>query len=160
MDQNIKTLQQYLRTLHLVDPSIPLVNIDGIYDANTEAAVLEFQRQNGLPETGETDFTTWEALRTAAMTAQKLLEAPRSLLVFDKGELPLKPGMYAGEIYLLQALLNALAIRYENLERVDITGRYDAKTMQQIGNLQRIFGMKENGILDQPLWEKITRIWK
>ena len=158
--ENILAIQRYLRTLHLVDPRIPLINVDGIYDKETETAVLAFQQKNGLPETGEVDFATWEMLRNEAEISAKLLRAPSSLLIFDVGDLPLQPGRYSGEVYLLQALINALSLRYDNISRIDVTGEYDVPTAAQVARLQQILGLEETGILDLLLWEKLTALWK
>lgn len=160
MEGNVAEVQRYLRTIYLVDPQIPLVNVDGIYGSETEAAVAAFQRKNALPATGEVDFATWEALKTAADIAARLLEKPRSLNLFDAGELPLQIGSYSGEVYLLQALINALSLRYDNIHRIDVTGTYDPPTAAQIASLQQIFGLEETGILDVGLWEKIAALWK
>lgn len=154
------TVQRYLRTLHTVDPAIPLINPDGIYGPETTEAAKAFQQKNDLPVTGNVDFETWELLREQAAFVDELLAMPKALNVFGKGELPLTPGTYSGEVYLLQALLNALALRYQNLERVDVTGVYDAKTQKQISALQGILSLEQTGILDKALWDKMAAIWK
>ncbi len=60
--QPIRSLQTMLRTLAHADETLLKLVPDGIYGPNTVQAVREFQRQNGLPVTGETDYTTWNKL--------------------------------------------------------------------------------------------------
>ena len=60
--QPIRSLQTMLRTLAHADETLLKLVPDGIYGPNTVQAVREFQRQNGLPVTGETDNTTWNKL--------------------------------------------------------------------------------------------------
>jgi peptidoglycan hydrolase-like protein with peptidoglycan-binding domain len=58
----IRTLQTMLRAIARLNENIPLVIPDGIYGADTVAAVTAFQRQFGLPATGVTNLTTWNAV--------------------------------------------------------------------------------------------------
>ena len=64
--QPIRSLQTMLRTIAHADETLLKIVPDGIYGPNTVQAVREFQRQNALPVTGETDnaFCRWNS-RTA-----------------------------------------------------------------------------------------------
>ena len=53
--QPIRSLQTMLRTIAHADETLLKIVPDGIYGPNTVQAVREFQRQNALPVTGETD---------------------------------------------------------------------------------------------------------
>jgi len=63
-DRGVKVehLQYMLSILSAYIPSIPPVNIDGIFGPSTRAAVVAAQRRFGLPETGEVDFDTWDEI--------------------------------------------------------------------------------------------------
>ncbi len=63
-DRGIKVehLQYMLSVLSEYIPEIPPLTVDGIYGANTRAAVLAAQRRFGLPQTGEVDFQTWDEI--------------------------------------------------------------------------------------------------
>lgn len=58
-----------LRTIAHADETLLKIVPDGIYGPNTVQAVREFQRQNALPVTGETDNATWNKL-VAVYTVQ------------------------------------------------------------------------------------------
>ena len=58
----VRQLQYMLSVLSAYIPSIPPLNIDGIFGANTRAAVLAAQRRFQLPETGTVDNTTWNEI--------------------------------------------------------------------------------------------------
>ena len=51
----IRNLQTYLREISFYDSSIPRVPIDGLYDTDTRAAVLEFQRTRGFEASSNVD---------------------------------------------------------------------------------------------------------
>ncbi len=58
----VKFLQYMLSILAAFIPSIPSVEVDGIYGPTTRTAVLAFQRRYNLPETGTVGETTWDTL--------------------------------------------------------------------------------------------------
>ena len=60
----IRNLQTYLRAQAFVDENAIPVPIDGIYDTQTQNALIEFQRKNNLAPTGIADRTTWDLLYT------------------------------------------------------------------------------------------------
>lgn len=58
----VEQLQVFLRTIAENDPSVPLVEVDGIYGNQTRAAVNEIQRMNGIPVSGAVGPPTWNAI--------------------------------------------------------------------------------------------------
>lgn len=55
-------IQVMLSYISLVIPSIPSINVDGIFDEETERAVIAFQTMFGLNPTGMVDEATWNEL--------------------------------------------------------------------------------------------------
>lgn len=60
--EKVQLLQYMLSVLSTFIPSIPPVNVDGIFGQNTRAAVLAAQRRFGLPETGSVGAQTWDEI--------------------------------------------------------------------------------------------------
>lgn len=60
--EKVRLLQYMLSVLSAHIPSIPPLNIDGIYGQATRAAVLAAQRRFGLPETGTVGAQTWDEI--------------------------------------------------------------------------------------------------
>ena len=60
--EKVRLLQYMLSVLSSYIPSIPEVNVDGIYGSATRAAVLAAQRRFGLAETGTVGVQTWDAI--------------------------------------------------------------------------------------------------
>lgn len=58
----VRLMQNYLNAISARFPSITPVTVDGIYGADTENAVLEFQRAVRLNPTGVIDVSTWERI--------------------------------------------------------------------------------------------------
>ncbi len=60
----VEALQEYLNAL-LQSTGGEQIATDGVYGARTAQAVREFQAEVGLPQTGEVDRRTWEAITAA-----------------------------------------------------------------------------------------------
>lgn len=60
--QYVQFLQYMLSVLSRYIPNIPPVAVDGIFGSATRAAVLAAQRRFALPETGNVDNSTWDAI--------------------------------------------------------------------------------------------------
>ena len=60
--EKVRLLQYMLSVLSFHIPSIPPVNVDGIYGPATRAAVLAAQRRFELPETGTVGAQTWNEI--------------------------------------------------------------------------------------------------
>ena len=60
--EKVRLLQYMLSMLSKYIPSIPAVNVDGIYGPATKASVLAAQRRFLLPETGTVGAQTWDAI--------------------------------------------------------------------------------------------------
>lgn len=60
--RSVQQLQYMLQVLAEYAPSIPRVEIDGVYGSQTRAAVLAFQRFEGLTQDGIVGPATWNAM--------------------------------------------------------------------------------------------------
>ena len=58
----VAIIQIMLDVLRLYYDTFGAVTLGGYYDAATENAIKEFQRINGIPETGRVDALTWNRL--------------------------------------------------------------------------------------------------
>ena len=66
--ESIRQLQENLRRIAQSDPNIPLIEVDGIYGAATQAAVLALQRQLGMEQTGAVGPILWQTIMTRGST--------------------------------------------------------------------------------------------
>ena len=73
----ILSLQSMLAVLSKAGGELPSVIPDGVYGPETTRAVSAFQRQNGLPENGETDNRTWNHIVDAFTRLSPLSCPPR-----------------------------------------------------------------------------------
>ena len=60
--EKVSQLQYMLAVIAQFVQPVPSVAVDGIFGPNTRDAVVAFQRYEGLPQTGEVDDRTWDAI--------------------------------------------------------------------------------------------------
>lgn len=61
-NDDVKRLQTLLQSISAVNPSIPNVQINGVYDPTTAAAVSALQEFFGIPVTGTVGAATWRLI--------------------------------------------------------------------------------------------------
>ena len=62
--EDVVLIQTNLRNISQNDPEIPPVEITGVFDEQTAAAVRGLQRQLGFPENGVVGALTWSNIIT------------------------------------------------------------------------------------------------
>ncbi len=151
----IRELQTYLRALSYLHPSIPRVDIDGVFGRETTDAVKAAQRLFRLPPTGIVDYPTWTAIVAADRSADALrtvqhtdpfVTAFRELEAGDTGDI----------VSVLQLMLAALARAKGDFAPAAPTGRYDPATEEGMRRLQRASGLPVTGKTDVASWNALA----
>ena len=154
----IRQLQRYLRTLHYFDNAGGRVPLDGIFDDATEAALRAFQEAAGLSVTGRADLETWERLFAAYSASVEAKRPPERIAHFP--QIPENYSIEVGEtqflVSIIQNALQELAIIYEGLEAVPLSGIYDEATAAAVRAFQKIHGLPATGAVDRATWNAIA----
>lgn len=153
---SVRALQKRLRLISSRDDGIPAVFIDGIYGAETEAAVRAFQSSRGLAVSGEVDLVTHRAI--AAEYEAILADAERYPGSPDFESMPderISPGDAFDGVVSLQVLLRSMAV-YDDRFAVGITGVCDAETVTAVKLFQKLRGAEGDGYVDRLLWNEMT----
>ncbi len=58
----VSVIQRYLARISESYPSIPRVEVTGVFDEATQEAVLAYEREFGLPERGFINITVWDSI--------------------------------------------------------------------------------------------------
>ncbi len=156
---HIKEAQYYLNAVGQLNQHIPTVIPDGIYGAETIAAVKAFQAEYGLPVTGEIDADTWKQLYDAYLIAEAYFAVIEPILPFQSREKNIQSGDAGYPIYIIQVMLNTIAQFYDNFDAVEINGVHDAETIRAIKQIQIISGIEPSGNIDRETWEKLARVY-
>lgn len=159
LGRSVTSLQTMLRVIARHDPACPSVVPDGIYGPATARAVTAQQRLAGLPQTGITDFATWQAIVAAYQTARVEVEPAAPLDIVMNPNQVILEGSDNLHILLIQAMLQALHEVYGNLEPCGLSGVCDQGTVRALKSLQRCCGLPESGILDKKLWQLLAGLY-
>ncbi len=155
----VRSLQTMLRAIARCDRQLPQVIPDGIYGPKTQAAVAAFQRREGLPQTGVTDFATWKAVCAAFHNARiRLSPAAPVQIVMQPGQVFLE-GSDNRNVLLVQAMLHNLHEVYPNLPDCTMCGVCERTTSAAISALQQLCGAQPSGILDKELWQMLCGLY-
>lgn len=157
----IRNLQTYLRAQNLIDNTFPLVPIDGIFDAQTRNALMEFQLRNNLSPTGIADRATWDLLYSQYIEILKITSLPDAIIPFPSypQNYVIKRGEMSFLVAVLQYMLNEIGIIYNVFDALEINGVYDEETQKIIRDFQERNGLPATGETDRTTWGFIARIY-
>lgn len=155
----VTSLQTMLRTIAMCRKEIPPVIPDGVYGPATGEAVRCFQKAEGLPVTGITDFATWKAIRKAFAEAQVEMSPAAPLEPVLEPNQVITEGSDNLHVLLIQAMLHILCQVYGNMEDCCLSGTWDEDTVRAIKCLQKTCGMQETGIFTKELWQLMAGLY-
>ena len=157
----VTTVQHYLMVVATFDNSLPMVQLTGVFDPQTEAAVRAFQAQQGLPVTGVVERGTWNALVAAYdRTIENLPPLPEE----DANEIYpgrfLAPGEQSEQVRLLQEFLSRADALHEFMPPVAVDGIFGPATEAAVIAAQAWAGLPQNGVVGPVTWDTIVFLSK
>ena len=162
----VEAMQQRLRSISRVYRDIPPGPVDGVFGAETTAAVRAFQHEFDLTESGNIDLATWdmiilvhgelESLRVGSGEFNLGLE-PTCLMFHTTGagDCVSNPAV----VDLLQTVIDSFAGHFRNFTPVPTSGVYDEATAEQVAIFQNLAGLPQNGVLDRRTWNLMLRFF-
>ncbi len=155
----VTELQSMLRYISRYNENILPVVPDGVFGENTEAAVKDFQKLEGLEENGVVDHETWEKVRQVFNELKNTHLPANPVYIYPPELISLSSDNDFDEVLILQVMLKRLSDRYSNVPNVEITGVYDPKTKETVVKLQEIFRIDQSGEVDKQTWNKINSLY-
>ena len=153
--QGVDLLQGCLCLLAYLYPALDLVERTGVLDQQTQAQLMRFQKQFGLPASGEGDPKTLECLWKVCLSAAEAYPRCKVPVRPPYPGVVLRQGARGDSIRFLQSYLNQIAAFAPAIPHVEITGIFDQATEQQIKAFQKRAGVAESGEVEQPLFQAI-----
>lgn len=157
---SVVTAQVMLNRISQSYPAIPkIASVDGIFGAQTEAAVRRFQEIFDLTVDGVIGRSTWYALvryyiavtRMAELRSQGQQFYANSWATTD----PIEQGDRGVKVEHLQYMLSVLAEYIPEIPNVTIDGIFGPATRNAVIAAQRRFGLPQTGIVDFDTWDEI-----
>lgn len=155
--ENVKKVQIMLMDLVELYPSIPILEIDGIYGEDTMKSVKRFQELMGIYDTGTVDMVTWNKLQLIhskknaleSNLRQEDIEGNEGL---DESNNVVKEGSKGRYVIELQEYINKVANIFPAIPKVVIDGIFGPKTKNALITFQRMFNLEADGIAGQITW--------
>lgn len=168
--KKVEEIQKMLVEIVNLYPSLPIITIDGIYGQNTVIAVKEFQKLNSLPQTGIIDEIT---MRKLSYLHEKNREKFREELLknkisevkknkkreddyLDQSDNILSEGSIGEYVKSLQSYLNVVSNKYPTISLLRVDGIFGPKTKAAVMEFQRIFELKQDGVVGYETWNKLS----
>ncbi len=156
----IYEIQSYLRELYKAGYDLPMITPDGIYGELTREAVKDFQALEGLPESGNVDFITWQRLISRTKEARESYALPEQISPFDMlmYDAAVSEGDRFDIIYIIQVMLRALHT-YDYID-VDVNGIYDIATKEALADFAARNSIDfSDGQITKELWDALARAY-
>lgn len=155
--KEIYEFQYMLRKIAQVTGDIPVIIPDGIYGEETRDVVRDIQRRNALAPTGEVDEQTWNAIFQLYQESIYSVSAGEPIYPFKDPSYNSEAGEKSDMIVLVQLILSALSVIYDDFEDIAITGVNDEKTIDAVKRFQGYNGLPQTGILNKRTWDAAAK---
>lgn len=155
----IYDMQRCLRMIWRVHDDLPCVVADGVYGEKTRDAVMQIQKESGLEPTGNVDSVTWDKISSEYEKAKLQSGAPGGVRIMAKCDFECGMGESAPRLSVLQAMINVMSKRFDNLPEVTVNGVYDSETESAVSAFRKIFDMEDGGI-DALFWQRFACIYE
>lgn len=153
---HIRELQSYLHALSFLNERIPRIIPDGFYGNETALAVRAFQREYGLPETGSTDYATWNKL--VSVYRDYIHGNPAAYNIFPSREYVVREGDRGLLVYIIEAMLDDIGMRHDNMHTVNTDGSFNEDTARAVRHFQQRMGLPPDGRVDSRTWNMLVNV--
>ena len=157
----VEHIHYYLDAIAFLDPAIPRLQTNSIYNDNSITMVKAFQEKYKLPVTGVFTYKDWKVLREVY---QKILKSfPKENQVYIDELYPdtfLMRGSSGDDVIRFQKFLLRICQFDHSIPGVRVNGIFDDLTEKSVLKLQRDYGFDVNGIVGPLLWRKVVELSK
>ncbi|MBR5005281.1 MAG: peptidoglycan-binding protein, partial [Erysipelotrichaceae bacterium] len=146
----VATIQAQLNRIAVNYPIIPVIYpVDGIFGAQTEAAVKAFQKQFNLAQDGIVGNSTWYKISYIYVAVKKLAELSsegvQAGLDFEYPGTPLREGTRSIKVQEIQFFLNKIALFTTRVPSIKIDSYFGSGTKAAVIAFQRLAGLTPDG---------------
>ena len=157
----VEYVHYYLDAIAFLDPDIPRLPTNSIYNNNTISMVKAFQSKYNLPVTGIFTYTDWNVLKNVY---KKLLNTYNGNYSEYINELYpdyfLTRGSRGDDVLRFQKFLYKICEYDHSIPGVRVNGIFDDLTEKSVLKLQKDYGFDLNGIVGPLLWRKVVELSK
>lgn len=157
---DVVTIQKQLNRISANYPSIPVVSIDnGIFEAQTQAAVKQFQKIFNLTQDGIVGKSTWYKIKSIYSGVKKLSELYSEGITISEAEQlypsVLKQGDTGSPVSILQYYLAFVGFFNSALPVIKVDGIFGPQTYNAVKDFQKLYGLQVDGIVGKETWNTL-----
>lgn len=157
----VQVLHYVLLTIAYFDPDLPSLRLNSVFNDNTKAMVINFQKKYGLPATGVVDADTWNELVT--VYRETIRNIPEEYAQYEdelfQGRL-LALGMSGDDVRIIQNFLLKICQQTGNIPGVRVSGIFDDLMERSVMKIQSMFNQETTGVIDPVTWYNIVEYSK
>lgn len=154
-------IHYYLDAISFVDPDVPHLKTNSVFNDNTKAMVMAFQQKYGLPVTGIITYADWKILQEVY---DKLLKFfPSEYATYVQELYPdyfLSRGTSGDDVKRLQEFLLKICQYDKSIPGVRVTGIFDELTENSVKKIQTDYDLGVTGLVGPFSWRKIVELSK
>ncbi|MEA4988271.1 MAG: peptidoglycan-binding protein [Anaerovorax sp.] len=164
--QDVSIIQHELNRISQNYPSIPKIVNDqpGIFGAETEAAVKQFQKIFHLTVDGVVGSSTWYKIKYIYNSVKGLSELISEGITEEEIESPFAVSWQEGDsgyvVRALQYYIRALGCYYPDVPVIEITGYFGPETTEAVMALEKKFNIIVDGVIGIQTWALFDKLYK
>lgn len=164
--QDISIIQNQLNRISENYPSIPKIILDsnGVFGAQTEAAVKQFQKIFNLTQDGIIGSATWYKIKYIYNAVKGLNELISEGIGSEEIVSPFDVAWQEGDIgiwvKLLQYYIRVLGCYYPDVPIIEITGYFGPETTEAVMALQSKYNIIVDGVIGIQTWAELDKDYK
>lgn len=154
-------IHYYLDAISFVDPDVPHLKTNSVFNDNTKTMVMAFQQKYGLPVTGIITYADWKILREVYNKLLKFF--PSEYATYVKELYPdyfLSRGTSGDDVKRLQEFLLKICQYDKSIPGVRVTGTFDELTENSVKKIQTDYDLGVTGLVGPFSWRKIVELSK
>ncbi len=161
---DVRTAQIRLNRISANFPSIPkILETDGIFAEDTEAAVRRFQEVFNLTPDGIIGKNTWYTIQNIYIGVKRLNSVNAEGITLEEvtRQYPgtLEEGSRGGGVSVLQYYLAYLSQFYDTIPAPTIDGDFGPGTRESVVAAQRTFGLTPDGVVGEATWNALSNAY-
>lgn len=163
--ETVRRMQTFLNRIRVNFPLIPqIANPNGVFGADTEAAVRAFQRTFNLTTDGVIGPVTWNQITHIFNAVTRLAELDAEGDRYTVGTNPpnviLRRGSRGSDVRELQFLLNVISQFYSTVPPVIEDSNFGPAVENAVMDFQRAFNLPPDGVVGPATWNQLYAVYR
>lgn len=162
--EDVRTIQRQLNRISTNYPLIPKIpNVNGIFDATTQASVRTFQQVFGLAVDGIVGKATWYKIKQIFNAVKRISELYSEGITLAEVQRQFSKVIRQGDrgidVSTIQYYLAFISAFDDAVPQISIDGIFGPATRNAVTAFQREYGLSQDGIVGRATWNKLQDVY-